>query len=101
MPKQSLNDILNQQKKQWKLRQRYKPGQKVKLTQEAADHYGRHDEMTIASVFNKYCPAKTHFAHGHSYCTGHPGFDDATGDVLYEMSNGDNFNCAVYDYELE
>ena len=84
------------------MQRRFRPGDKVRLTSEAQEHYDRMGIMTVASVFTHYCPAAKHFSHPKiSLCTGHPGFDNGTDCALYEMTNGDNFNNAVYDYELE
>jgi hypothetical protein len=79
----------------------YQIGDKFKLTNDALENYGeqyRDKVFTVRSWANHYVPAKEYFADPKQHAHGHPGYDDATGDCLYEA---DGMTFAVYSWEME
>jgi hypothetical protein len=87
---------------------RFKPGDRVIMTNDALANYGTEYDAVVFRVSNVstfYCPAAVHFANdGHTKtCNGHPGYDDAGNSALYDLEreDGDTFHSSLYDWELE
>ena len=79
---------------------RLEAGNTFKLSNDALENYGeqyRDQVFTVRSWANEYVPAKEYFANTRLYPHGHPGYDGATKDRLYEA---DGINFAVYDWEI-
>lgn len=81
-------------------------GSKVTMTEDALDNYGeqwRDVELEITHRANKYMPAAEFFAKGKPEGF-HPGYDDATGDPLYDLrvvESGEPLSFSLYVWELQ
>jgi hypothetical protein len=85
---------------------RFKPGDRVIMTNEALVNYGTEYDAVVFKVTHVstfYCPAAVHFSPFHKkQCNGHPGFD-GTDAALYDLEreDGTDFGASLYDWELE
>lgn len=82
-----------------KTKQSFVQGSVVGMTADAMEHY---NELNPAwNITAKTLFVVTHVARS---TKDHPGYDNATGDALYDLKyadSGEDFPCSLYDYELE
>ena len=78
---------------------RFNVGQRVRMTQDAIDHYGAKysgQSFIISHKATRYMPAAD-FYRKDMPAGSHPGFDEGAGCALYDLHG---LGMSLYDYEL-